>query len=139
MGEAAVVSSGKPPTILALIDLTRILYFGPAVASAFLLGVLLAMPDWPLWMPFGQIMFVGIVGFSAGFVLNDWMDREADKVTLAARGQYPEYATQLRRERPLTGTRPIAAGIIGPTSALLFALALLCRKPLNSHKRMRML
>ena len=119
------MSSEKPPLVFALVDLTRILYYGPAVAGAFLLGAVLAMPDRPLWLALAQILFVGITGFSAGFVVNDWMDWRADKVTLAARGQYPEYAAQLRRERPLTGTRPIAAGIIRPASALAFALALI--------------
>lgn len=115
----------KPSAALAFVDLTRVFYFGPAVFSIFLLGAVLAMPDGPHWSALIRVVFLGLVGFSGGFVLNDWADREADRAMLTAGARDPEYLRQLRRERPFTGTRPIAAGIVSPNAGLAFALALI--------------
>jgi len=124
MAEVKVVGAGKPPLALALVDLSRVLYFGPAVLSAFLLGAVLGMPEGPKWGALLKILLGGLAGFSAGFVLNDCMDAEADRRMLAARAHLPEYEKQLRTERRFTGTRPIAAGIVSPSGALAFAAAL---------------
>ncbi len=117
---------GKRPSVaLALVDLTRIFYFGPAVFCVFLLGAMLAMPEGPHWAALVRIVFLGVVGFSGGFVLNDWADRVPDRAMLAAGAHDPEYLRLLRAERPFTGTRPIAAGIVSPRGGLAFALALI--------------
>jgi len=125
MAEDPIVGSRKPPVILALIDLTRILYFGPAVLSVFLIGAVLAMPDGRMWSTLLRVLFLGVVGFSGGFVLNDWADCASDRVMLDARMHHPEYVEQLRKERRFTGTRPMAAGIISPSAGLAFALVLI--------------
>jgi len=119
------VPQEKHRAALALIDLTRILYFGPAVFSVFLLGGVVAMRQAPDWGALARIVIAGVVGFSGGFVLNDWADRAADRVMLAARQHLPDYERQLRRERRGTGTRPIAAGFVSPHAALAFALVLI--------------
>ena len=123
----AYVQTGRAPgrTLGALVDLTRMLYFGPPVLSLFVLGSVLAMPEGPVWSAIVRVLFAGGVGFAGGFVLNDWADWRADKAMLAARAHDAEYMAQLRRERPFTGTRPIAAGIISPRAGLAFALALI--------------
>jgi len=118
------VRSRNVSVALALLDLTRMLYFGPAVLSAFLLGAVLAMPEGPMWGTLVRILILGVVGFSGGMVLNDWADKEPDRLMLAARAHHPDYARQLRRERPFTGTRPIAAGIISPGAGFAFAMGL---------------
>ncbi len=109
----------------ALVDLTRILYFGPAVGCLFVLGAVLAMPHAPQWGALGRVLFLGLVGFSGGFVLNDVADWRADRAMLAARAHDAEYLAQLRRERAFTHTRPIAAGIVSPGAGLAYALALI--------------
>jgi len=119
------VARGRPPTVLALIDLTRLLYFGPAVFSVFLFGAIVAMPQGPDWSVLLRMVFLGVVGFSGGFVLNDWADRKTDRVALRAGLHDPDYARQLRTERRFTGTRPVSAGIVSPNTALAFALALI--------------
>jgi 4-hydroxybenzoate polyprenyltransferase len=115
----------KPSVAFAFVDLTRMLYFGPAVASVFLLGALLAMPDVPMWSALVRMLAVGVLGFSGGFVLNDWADWKADRTMLAARAHDADYLAQLRRERVFTHTRPVAAGIVSLNAALAFALALI--------------
>jgi len=109
----------------AFVDLTRIAYFGPGVAAAFLLGAVLAMPDAPDWSALGRIVLGGLIGFSGGFVLNDWADRTRDRLALEARIHHPDYERQLRRERPFTRTRPLAIGLVSPNAGLAFALALI--------------
>jgi len=109
----------------ALVDLTRMLYFGPAVAAMFVLGIMLAMAQAPMWWAFARVMVAGLAGFSAGFVLNDLAGWRADREMLAARAHEAQYAEQLRKERLFTGTRPIAAGIVSPAGGLAFALALI--------------
>jgi 4-hydroxybenzoate polyprenyltransferase len=119
------MSQGMGRTAGALVDLTRMLYFGPAVACMFVLGAMLAMPQTPAWWALGRLMFAGLVGFAGGFVLNDWADWRADRAMLAARAHDAEYLEQLRKERLFTGTRPIAAGILSPGEGLAFALVLI--------------
>jgi len=120
-----VAAIEKPPLAGALVDLTRMLCFGPAVLSLFLLGVMLSMPNAPVWSALVRVLLLGAVGFAGGFVLNDWADWRADKAMLAARAHDAEYLAQLRKERTFTGTRPIAAGIISPAGGLAFALGLI--------------
>ena len=115
----------KPQVAGALVDLTRMLYFGPVVLSFFVLGVMLAMPDAPMWSGLVRVLLAGAIGFAGGFVLNDWAGWRADKVMLAARAHEAEYLAQLHRERRFTGTRPIAAGIVSPAAGLAFGLGLM--------------
>ena len=117
--------SARLTAALAFVDLTRVLYFGPPVFSVFLLGAVVAMPQAPYWSALVRIVIGGLVGFSGGFVLNDWADRAADRVMLDARQHLPDYERQLRKERRFTGTRPVAAGIVSPNAALAFALVLI--------------
>jgi len=117
--------SRKTYTVSALIDLTRVAYFGPAVAALFLLGGVLAMPNVPDWSALSRIVVGGVLGFLGGFVLNDWADRSADRVMLSTRAHDGIYQRQLRRERPFTRTRPIAEGIISANAALACALGLI--------------
>jgi 4-hydroxybenzoate polyprenyltransferase len=120
------MSQSRTPSMAgALVDLTRMIYFGPAVACMFLLGVFLAMPHGPMWWAFARVLFAGLVGFAGGFVLNDWADWRADRAMLAARAHDAQYLEQLRKERLFTGTRPIAAGILSPAAGLAWALGLI--------------
>ncbi len=48
MAEVRVVGSERASVVGALVDLTRIMYLGPAVLSLFLLGALVAMPEGPM-------------------------------------------------------------------------------------------
>ena len=130
--KAPALESSKPSVALAYADLTRMAYFGPAVFSVFLLGAVLAMPEGPHWGALFRVVLLGVVGFSGGFVLNDWADREPDRAMLAAGIRDPQYGRQLRRERPFTGTRPIAAGIVSPHAGLVFALALIVTSALTA-------
>ena len=120
-----MATSEKTQVPGALVDLTRMLYFGPVVLSFFILGVMLAMPDAPVWSALARVLLAGGIGFAGGFVLNDWAGWRTDKVMLAARAHEAEYLAQLHRERRFTGTRPIAAGIVSPAAGLAFGLGLM--------------
>lgn len=58
-----------------------------------------------------RVGLIGFFGFEAGFVLNDYVDREYDRKDIEAR--------RLTRYWRIFGTRPIPAGLISPRNALL--------------------
>jgi len=106
------------PTIRAYIDLTR-LHFFFAWPLLFCSGYLLATIVYGnfAWFDLARVSLIGFFGFEAGFVLNDYIDRNYDKKDIE-----PDKLTKYWR---IFGTRPIAAGLISPTHALglFFGLA----------------
>ena len=107
-------------TLRAYIDLTR-LQFSFAWPLLFCSGYLLATAtgggfSWPGLV---LVALIGFFGFEAGFVLNDYVDREFDKKDV-------ENERLTKYWRPF-GTRPIPAGLISPRIAagLFIALATL--------------
>ncbi len=97
-------------TLKAYIDLTRA-HFLPAWPLIFCSGLVLAFENyggfsWPLTIKAGLI---GLFGFEAGFVLNDYVDRDRDKLDV-------EHALT-KYWRPFK-KRPISSGQISSKSAL---------------------
>ena len=101
--------------VKAYLDLTR-LHFFFVWPLLFCSGLFLSFPryggfSWPL---VGKAALIALLGFEAGFVLNDYVDRELD-------GRDVDPALT-KYWRPF-GTRPIPSGAITPGSALaLFGL-----------------
>ncbi|MBN2542689.1 UbiA family prenyltransferase [bacterium] len=110
-----------------LIDLTRMLFFGPFVAAGTAVGALLGAMSVGVfhWCIFVKSIVACLLGFGAGFVLNDLVDRKRDEVIYTLENQDPEYINILRRERIFTKTRPLAAGIVSPAAGLIWALLLI--------------
>ncbi|MCX6671973.1 MAG: UbiA family prenyltransferase [Euryarchaeota archaeon] len=94
----------------AYIDLTR-LQFGFAWPLLFCSGLFLAFMhyggfDWVLLL---KVVLIGFLGFEAGFVLNDYVDRNLDK---------KDVESSLTNYWRLFKKRPISAGLISPEKAL---------------------
>ena len=95
----------------AYLDLTR-LHFSIIWPLLFCSGLFLSFPNyggfsWPL---VGKAAIIAFLGFEAGFVLNDYVDREVDGRDVDSK--------LTKYWRPF-GTRPIPSGAITPSSALL--------------------
>jgi 4-hydroxybenzoate polyprenyltransferase len=106
---------GPAAPLRAYLDLTRA-HFAPVWPILFLSGLALASTRYGglTWILAAQAVFIGLLGFEGGIVLNDIVDRGID-----ARDVDPQLT---RYWRPF-GTRPIAEGLIPPSHALaLFAI-----------------
>jgi len=99
------------PTLRAYIDLTRLKFFF-AWPLLFGSGYLLAVITYGgfSWLDLAKIALIGLFGFEAGLVLNDYVDRDIDRKEVVAGG--------LTRYWRLFGTRPIPAGTISSAQAL---------------------
>lgn len=101
----------------AYADLMR-LHFFFAWPLLFCSGYLLATAmygsfSWPSLI---RVLFIGLLGFEGGLVLNDYIDREYDR-------KDTEFG-RLTKYWRVFGTRPIPSGLISPKSALLIFLLL---------------
>ena len=107
-------------TLRAWIDLTRFQFFF-AWPLLFSSGYLLATVTYGgfSWPGLALVALIGFFGFEAGFVLNDYIDREFDKKDVET-GRLTKYWR-------LYGTRPIPAGLISPglAAGLFIGLAIL--------------
>jgi len=105
-------------TIRAYIDLTRLQFFF-AWPLLFCSGYLLATTLYGnfTWFDLTRVAMIGFFGFEAGFVLNDYVDRNYDKKDVEA--------DKLTRYWRIFGTRPLADGTIPQNHALalFFGLA----------------
>jgi len=99
------------PTIRAYIDLTRLQFFF-AWPLLFCSGYLLATSVYGnfTWFDLARVCLIGFFGFEAGFILNDYIDREYDKKDIES--------DKLTKYWRIYRTRPIAAGLISPNRAL---------------------
>jgi 4-hydroxybenzoate polyprenyltransferase len=99
------------PTIRAYIDLTRLQFFF-AWPLLFCSGYLLATSVYGnfAWFDLARVCLIGFFGFEAGFILNDYIDREYDKKDIES--------DKLTKYWRIFRTRPIAAGHISPNRAL---------------------
>jgi 4-hydroxybenzoate polyprenyltransferase len=98
-------------SLRAFIDLTR-LHFFFAWPLLFASGYLLATTiyggfSWPILL---KVALIGFFGFEAGFILNDYIDREYDRKDIDP--------GRLTRYWRLFGTRPLPAGLISSGTAL---------------------
>ena len=103
-------------TLAALADLTRAHFFF-VWPLLFCSGLALAFANYGgfSWELVGRAALIGLFGFEAGLVLNDYVDREYDRRDV--NGSLTRYW------RPF-GARPIPAGRISPRSAFALFLAL---------------
>jgi 4-hydroxybenzoate polyprenyltransferase len=111
-------SSGLAATLKAYADLTRIHFFF-AWPLLFCSGLLLATVTYGTfsWWLVIKGALIGFLGFEAGLVLNDYIDREHD------RRDIEHY--RLTKYWRLFGRRPIPTGFVTPHAAFrLFALLL---------------
>ena len=110
-------------TLRAYIDLTR-LQFSFAWPLLFCSGYLLATTIYGnfAWIDLVRVALIGLFGFEAGLVLNDYVDRQYDKKDIES--------DKLTRYWRIFGRRPIAEGLIPPNHALglflLFAAITVC-------------
>lgn len=104
-------------TLRAYIDLMRLQFFF-AWPLLFSSGYLLATLTYAgfSWLVLVKIALIGFFGFEAGLVLNDYIDRDIDKKDVE-QGRLTKYWR-------LFGTRPLPAGLIPPTHALMLFIAL---------------
>ena len=113
---AAGASSGIVPVLKAYADLTRIHFFF-AWPLLFCSGLMLAAATYGTfsWWLLAKGALIGFLGFEAGFVLNDYIDRDYD------RRDIEHY--RLTKYWRLFGRRPIPDGFVTPQAAFrLFAL-----------------
>jgi 4-hydroxybenzoate polyprenyltransferase len=105
------------PTIRAYIDLTRLKFFF-AWPLLFCSGYLLATTVYGnfTWFDLVRVSLIGFFGFEAGFVLNDYIDRDYDKKDIES--------DKLTKYWRMFKTRPIPAGLISPSHALGLFLGL---------------
>ena len=107
------------PTLRGYIDLLRLQFFF-AWPLLFGSGYLLATAVYggfslPALI---QVAMIGFFGFEAGFILNDYVDRNYDKLDIER--------NKLTKYWRVFGTRPIAEGLISPHQALsLFVILVL--------------
>jgi len=66
------------------------------------------------WLMLAKVALIGFFGFEAGLVLNDYIDRDIDK---------KDVENRLTKYWRLSGSRPLTAGTIPPTHALMVFLA----------------
>jgi len=106
------VSDGLRPYL----DLLR-LHFAPAWPLLFSSGTLLASKSYPglTWTLVLTVVLIAFFGFSAGLVLNDYVDRDLDRRDVDRRLS--------RYWRPF-GTRPVAQGTVSPARARVLAVGL---------------
>jgi len=99
------------PTIRAYIDLTRLQFFF-AWPLLFCSGYLLATTVYGnfAWFDLARVSLIGFLGFEAGLVLNDYIDRNSDKKDIES--------DKLTKYWRIFRTRPIPAGLISPNHAL---------------------
>lgn len=100
----------------AYVDLTRA-HFLLAWPLLFCSGLMLAFQNYGgfSWSLTIRVALIGLLGFEAGMVLNDYVDRELDRKDV-------EFDKLTRYWRPF-GKRPIPSGLIAPKHALgLFLL-----------------
>lgn len=105
------------PTLRAYIDLTRIQFFF-AWPLLFCSGYLLATRggDTFSWFSLLKVALIGLFGFEAGLVLNDYIDRNFDRRDIET--------DKLTKYWRVFGTRPIAQRLIPPQHALALFLVL---------------
>jgi 4-hydroxybenzoate polyprenyltransferase len=120
---AVPAPSGIVPVLQAYADLTRIHFFF-AWPLLFCSGLMLAAATYGTfsWWLLAKGALIGFLGFEAGFVLNDYIDRDIDRRDIEH--------LRLTKYWRLFGRRPIPAGSVSPQAAfrlfaLLFALTLL--------------
>jgi 4-hydroxybenzoate polyprenyltransferase len=99
------------------VDLTRV-HFSLAWPLLFCSGLVLAFQDYGgfSWSLTIRAALIGLFGFVAGIVLNDYVDRELDTKDV-------EFNRLTRYWRPF-GKRPIPSGRISPQKALILFVAL---------------
>jgi 4-hydroxybenzoate polyprenyltransferase len=99
------------PTVRGFIDLTR-LQFSFAWPLLFCSGYMLATTVYGnfSWFELARVALIGFFGFEAGFVLNDYIDREYDKKDIES--------DKLTKYWRIFNSRPIPAGLISPDQAL---------------------
>jgi len=121
-GTTALSPHGVVPVLKAYADLTRIHFFF-AWPLLFCSGLMLAAAAYGTfsWWLLVRGALIGFLGFEAGLVLNDYIDRDYD------RRDIENY--RLTKYWRLFGNRPIPAGFVTPQAAfrlfaLLFALTL---------------
>lgn len=106
-------------TLKAYIDLTRIQFFF-VWPLLFLSGLFLSFPRYGGfdWLLVAKTAAIALLGFEAGFVLNDYVDRDLDRRDIDHE--------KLTRYWRIFGRRPIAEGKVPARNALvlLFILAL---------------
>lgn len=95
----------------AYVDLTRA-HFVPAWPLLFCSGLALAFREYGgfSWSLTVRAVLIGMLGFVAGMVLNDYVDRDLDRKDV-------EFDRLTRYWRPF-GRRPIPAGLVSPRRAL---------------------
>jgi 4-hydroxybenzoate polyprenyltransferase len=104
-------------TLKAYVDLTRV-HFALAWPLLFCSGLVLAFQNYGgfSWSLTIRAALIGLFGFTAGIVLNDYVDRELDTKDV-------EFNRLTRYWRPF-GMRPIPAGLLSPRHVLLVFLFL---------------
>jgi 4-hydroxybenzoate polyprenyltransferase len=108
--------NGVVPVLKAYADLTRIHFFfaWPLLFCSGLMLAAAAYGTFSWWLLFKGAL-IGFLGFEAGLVLNDYIDRDYD------RRDIENY--RLTKYWRLFGNRPIPAGFVTPQAAFrLFAL-----------------
>ena len=98
-------------TLRAYVDLLRLQFFF-AWVILFSSGYLLATSVYGGFSYFdlARVALIAFFGFEAGFVLNDYVDRDFDKRDIES--------TRLTKYWRIFGTRPIPLGLIAPRAAL---------------------
>ena len=103
-------------SVKAYLDLTR-LHFSFVWPLLFCSGLFLSFPRYGgfSWLLVGKAALIALLGFEAGFVLNDYVDRDID-----AR----DVDSMLTKYWRPFNTRPLPSGAVTPNSALLLFFAL---------------
>ena len=104
-------------TVKAYIDLTRI-HFGFVWPLVCLSGLMLAFHNYGgfSWSLTVRAIIGALLGFEAGFVLNDYIDRDIDKKDVEFNKLTPYWR--------VFNKRPLASGLIAPRTALLLFITL---------------
>jgi 4-hydroxybenzoate polyprenyltransferase len=104
-------------TLRAIIDLLR-LHFFFAWPVLFCSGYLLAASFYGdfSWIDLIRAALIGFFGFEAGFVLNDYVDREYDRKDIES--------DRLTRYWRVFGTRPLPAGLVTGHQVLMLFIIL---------------
>lgn len=104
-------------TIKAYVDLTRIQFFF-VWPLLFLSGLFLSFPAYGGfdWLLVAKAAAIALLGFEAGFVLNDYVDRDLD-----AKDVEHDKLTKYWR---VFGRRPLASGLVPARNALMLFVVL---------------